>query len=110
MSTANKLTYLNQTKQKLKQAINNIGGEVTDETTFRNYVAELENAYDRLPKTEFEEGESVTLENTLKGKLDFQDGKVGFGQASQESTQGYQLLDRSKGRNTFVYKRDNNYL
>lgn len=91
-TTSEKLTYLNGTKQKLKQAINNIGGEVTDETTFRNYVAELENAYDRLPKTEFEEGESVTLENTLKGKLDFQDGKVGFGQASQESTQGYNLL------------------
>ena len=83
MSTANKLTYLNQTKQKLKQAINNIGGEVTDETTFRNYVNQLENAYDRLPKTEFEEGESVTLENTLKGKLDFDNGVVGIGQSEQ---------------------------
>ena len=87
-----KLTYLNQTKQKLKQAINNIGGEVTDETTFREYVNQLENAYDRLPKTEFEEGESVTLENTLKGKLDFEDGKVGFGQSSQETTTGRNLL------------------
>mgnify|MGYP003300742847 CR=1 FL=1 len=94
-TTSEKLTYLNVTKQKLKQAINNIGGEVTDETTFRNYVAELENAYDRLPKTEFEEGESVTLENTLKGKLDFQDGKVGFGQASQESTNGYNLAENN---------------
>ena len=91
-TTSEKLTYLNVTKQKLKQAINNIGGEVTDETTFREYVNQLENAYDRLPKTEFEEGESVTLENTLKGKLDFQDGKVGFGKASQGSTQGYQLI------------------
>ena len=91
-TTADKGAYLNTTKSLLKQAINNIGGEVTDETTFREYVNQLENAYDRLPKTEFEEGESVTLENCLKGKLDFDDGKVGDGQSSQESTQGYNLL------------------
>ena len=82
-----KLTYLYGTKQKLKQAINNIGGEVTDETTFREYANQLENAYDRLPKTEFEEGTEVTLENCLKGKLDYENGVVGIGQSSQDTRQ-----------------------
>ena len=91
MSTSNKLTYLNETKQELKQAINNIGGEVTDETTFREYVTQLENAYDNYPKTSYQEGTEVTLENCNKGKLDFENGKVGYGQTSQESTQGYNL-------------------
>lgn len=84
MSTANKLTYLNTTKQKLKQAINNIGGEVTDETTFREYTNQLQEVYDRLPKTAYAEGSNITLENTLKGKLDFEDGIVGIGDIKQE--------------------------
>lgn len=87
-----KLTYLNGTKQELKQAINNLGGSITDETTFRQYVDQLDNVYGALPKTSFQEGTEVTIENGLKGKIDFDDGKVGFGQASQESTQGYNLL------------------
>ena len=88
-TTSEKLTYLNTTKQKLKQAINNIGGEVTDETTFREYVNQLENAYDNLPKTEYQEGTEVNLGKTLKGKLDYENGVVGIGQSSQETTQGY---------------------
>ena len=93
MSTSNKLTYLNETKQELKQAINNLGGSITDETTFRQYANQLQNVYDNLPKTEYQEGSNITLSNTLKGKLDFENGIVGFGQASQESTQGYQLIN-----------------
>ena len=81
-----KLTYLNGTKQELKQAINNIGGEVTDETTFREYVNQLENAYDNLPKTEYQEGTEITIENTLKGKLDYENGVVGIGQTEQDGT------------------------
>ena len=84
MSTANKLTYLNVTKQKLKQAINNIGGEVTDETTFRNYANQLQNVYDNLPKTEYQEGTEINLGVTSKGKLDFENGVVGIGQTEQD--------------------------
>lgn len=93
MSTANKLTYLNTTKQKLKQAINNIGGEITDETTFREYVQELQDIYDNLPKTSYAEGTEITLSNTLKGKLDFEDGIVGYGDTKQNSYEGYNELN-----------------
>jgi len=83
MSTSNKLTYLNETKQELKQAINNLGGSIDDNTTFRNYASQLQNVYDNLPKTEFQEGTEVTIEGGLKGKIDFDDGKVGYGDTEQ---------------------------
>jgi len=44
MSTANKLTYLNETKTELKTAINNKGGSLTDDSAFRNYASELDDA------------------------------------------------------------------
>ena len=37
MSTANKLTYLNTTKGKIKDSINLTGANITNQTTFRYY-------------------------------------------------------------------------
>ena len=95
-TTSEKLTYLNNTKQLLKDKINNLGGSITNETTFRQYVNQLQNVYDNLPKTDYAEGSNITLSNTLKGKLDFDNGVVGIGQSEQKTTQGYNLLDPSK--------------
>ena len=94
-TTAQKGAYLNQTKSLLKDKINALGGSIDDETTFREYANQLDGIYEALPKIEFEEGESVTLENTLKGKLDFQDNIAGIGQASQESTDGYNIFNEN---------------
>lgn len=92
-TTSEKLTYLNGTKQLLKQKINNLGGSIDDNTTFRNYANQLQNVYDNLPKTEYQTGTEVNLGVTIKGKLDFENGVVGIGQSSQDTTNGYQLLD-----------------
>ena len=81
MSTANKLTYLNQTKTLLKEAINNLGGDIDNETTFREYAEELDTIYSTLPKV-IGEGTEVTLTPTLKGKL----GIVEKGNSTQEGT------------------------
>ena len=78
-----KLTYLNGTKQLLKDKINNLGGSIDDNTTFRQYANQLQNVYDNLPKTSYQEGTEVTLSNTLKGKLDYDNGVVGIGQCEQ---------------------------
>lgn len=92
-TTSEKLTYLNETKQELKQKINNLGGSIDNNTTFRNYANQLQNVYDNLPKTEYQTGTEINLGKTIKGKLDFDNGVVGIGQSSQDSTQGYQLLN-----------------
>lgn len=67
-TTAEKLTYLNTTKQKIKDAINNIGGSITSETPFRQYVVALESIYQSMPKVS-ESGTSLSLSPTLKGLM-----------------------------------------
>lgn len=42
-TTSDKATYLYNTKQLLKDKINSMGGNITDNTTFREYVDELDN-------------------------------------------------------------------
>lgn len=95
---AQKLTYLNNTKQLLKQKINNLGGDITNQTTFREYADELQDIYDNIPKTTGT-GTEVSL-NTIKGKM-----SIGLkGNTQQDTTNGYQLLDRSKGIDSVVYR------
>ena len=86
MAISDKLEYLNDTKQLLKDKINNLGGSIDDNTTFREYANQLQNVYDNYPKTEYQEGTEITLSNTLKGKLDYDNGIVGIGQSSQDGT------------------------
>ena len=94
MSIASEITSMGENLKKDYQSIANLGADLTNvDKNIENIAELLDGVYDRLPKTEFEEGESVTLENTLKGKLDYDNGVVGIGQASQESTQGYNLLN-----------------
>ena len=70
-TTTEKLNYLNTTKKRLKAVLNGLGEDVTSETTFRNYVTALSNIYNRLPKTQFQEGTNINLGKTFKSKLDF---------------------------------------
>lgn len=81
MSIADKLIYLNDTKEKLKDSINALGGSITDETTFRAYSEELDNIYDNLPKTTGE-GSNLSL-TTLKGRINVEAVK---GDTEQEGT------------------------
>ena len=90
MSIADKLIYLNGTKEKLKDSINNIGGSITDETTFRAYATELDNIYTNLPKTTGE-GSNLSL-STLKGRINVDDI---LGDTQQYSTTGKNVLDLS---------------
>lgn len=104
-TVAEKLTYLNTTKQDLKQAINNLGGDITSSTTFRNYATELDSIYSKLPKVS-DTGTSLSLSPTLKGRL----GIVPKGNTYQESTTGYQLVDFNNmshnSRNPYTFEND----
>ena len=68
MSIASKLSYLNETKELLKNKINDLGGNIDDNDTFRSYVDFLDNIYKDYPKVEGE-GTNITLENTNIGKI-----------------------------------------
>ena len=45
-TTTDKLNYLNATKGLIKDALNNLGAEITDETTFRGYIDKINDIYD----------------------------------------------------------------
>lgn len=87
---AEKLTYLNETKSELKDSINNLGGNITSETTFREYATELQDIYDNIPKTSGEDS-NLSL-TTIKGRI--QTDKL-EGNTSQDTTQGYNLFNMS---------------
>lgn len=90
-TTAEKGARVLQSIAEVQEGINNLGGSLTDQTPFKDFKAQLDEIYNNLPKTEYQEGTEVTLSNTLKGKLDYEDNKVGCGDTEQESTQGYNL-------------------
>lgn len=98
-TTAQKLTYLNDTKGLLKDSINSLGGNITSQTTFRQYATELDSIYSNLPKVSGT-GSILSLTPTLKGRL----GSVLKGNTFQQTYTGKNLL-----KNTSTNSGDNNY-
>ena len=68
MSIANKLTYLEETKGLIKEKLNDLGAEITDDT-FREYVEKLEEIYRNYPKIIFR-GSDITLPIAKKEKIE----------------------------------------
>lgn len=80
-TTAQKLTYLNDTKGLLKDSINNLGGSITSSTTFRQYATELDTIYSKLPKISGK-GTAINLTPTLKSRINSEL----YGDTSQNGT------------------------
>lgn len=72
-----------QNVQNAYNGLNNLGATIPQNKTIENIKSCLDEIYDNLPKTEYQEGTEVTIENGLKGKLDFDNGVVGIGQTEQ---------------------------
>ena len=49
MATIDKLNYLNETKQQIKSALNDLGAEITNSDTFRSYVTKINDLYEEYP-------------------------------------------------------------
>ena len=57
MATIDKLNYLNDTKSLIKDALNDLGAEITDEDTFRSYVDKINQLATEIPVEAQEEVE-----------------------------------------------------
>ena len=104
---ADKLNYLNNTKAQIKNEINKIGGNITNETTFRDYVSNMKSIYDKLPKVEGS-GSDITLNDTEEALLSL----TPEGYASQEKTTGKNLIPTQINeweQGTFVVNDGSNY-
>ena len=92
MPTLNKLEYLDETKQEIKEALNtNFNSGITDSDTFRSYVSKISDIYTNWHKVTGT-GTDLELTPTKKGKLAI----TPKGNSSQFSTEGYQMLDLTK--------------
>lgn len=49
MATIDKLNYLDETKQQIKSALNDLGAGITTEDTFRSYVQKINDLSDEYP-------------------------------------------------------------
>ena len=63
--------------------LENLGVSVEDRN-IENIKDMANQIYAKFPKTSYGEGTSITLSNCLKGKLDYEDDKVGYGDTKQE--------------------------
>lgn len=45
-SISEKLNYINETKSLMKDKLNDLGSEIDNETTFREYAEKIENLYE----------------------------------------------------------------
>ena len=58
-------------------------GETATNKNIENIAGLVDSIYDKFPKTSYAEGTEITLSNTLKGKLDFENDIVGYGDTTQ---------------------------
>ena len=101
-TTAQKLTYLNDTKQDLKTEINRLGGSLTSESTFRSYAEELQDIYADLPKVTGE-GSNISLSPTRVGGLTI----TPKGVCEQDSTTGKNLFDVNNVAGPYITNSNN---
>ena len=78
--------YLANTKSLLKEKINDLGGNIDNTTTFREYAQELQDIYDNIPKTT-DTGTNLSL-STIKGKMEI----IPKGNTQQTTYEGYNIL------------------
>ena len=78
-------------------ALEQLGVSVEDRN-IENIKDMANQIYAKFPKTSYAEGSNITLSNTLKGKLDFENDIVGYGQTEQESYEGYNLAPITDNR------------
>lgn len=66
-----KLTYLNETKQAIKNSLNELGCEITNEDTFREYANKIDELYVDMKKVT-DESEFPHLSPTKAGKIELE--------------------------------------
>ena len=105
MSTANKLSYLNDTKSLLRTSLNKFGSSILSNDTFRSYDTKLNDIYDKLPKVT-QSGAGFTLSNVQNGQVD--DFKMNGVDLEQDTTTGKNLLNISDITSGNGIKNNNN--
>lgn len=86
-TTAEKINYAINATNDIAEGINNIGGNITQNTELADFRDELDKLYNEMPKVT-QNGTSIKLENTRRGKMEI----IPKGNTEQEKTNGYQCI------------------
>lgn len=76
MATIDKLNYLNETKSQIKNALNDLGAEITSDDTFRSYVTKINEISEEYP-TEAQI-QSIQLQNIQPQSLETTSLNIGM--------------------------------
>lgn len=114
---ADKLNYLNTTKQKIKTVMNAAGCEIDDTTTFRNYATILNNQIKNIINNDLDlfdlypsvsgSGTNVTLEGTDNTKLKIKFNPTEITQSGTPSPDSPVDVNVIKGDNTITISNKN---
>lgn len=118
-TTADKLSYLAETKSKLKDTINYTGAGIDANTTFRNYdkklydgllnsLADSSTLYSNLPKVGVQTGTSVQLTGTGVAPMRLSLAPSELSQDSTPSPSSPQTIHSITGNNTITIANSDN--
>ena len=119
-TTAEKLQYLNTTKANIRTAINNHGGDLTENDTFRSYSNAIESVCIELERYKnafpyaIAEGESLTLEDSAELPYKLFNVKGKSEQATSILPEGYTQVEYIESTGTqyidtnYVFKSNDN--
>lgn len=95
MSITTKLQSIEEHLENAYISLNNMGMS-TDNKNINNLAGLVDQIYENAPKTDYYEGTDLSVENSLKGKIDFKDDNINilaYGNTSQKTYEGYQLFN-----------------
>lgn len=87
-TTAEKINYAINATNDIAEGINNIGGNITQNTELADFRDELDRLYNEMPKVTGE-GTNIILQDTRRGKIKI----TPKGNIEQATTKGYNLLN-----------------
>lgn len=89
MSIATRIQSMNEHIEDAYNSLNKMGVTANNKN-IENIAGLVNQIYENAPKTDYVSGVDLTIENTLKGKIDYKDTdsieKIGFGNTSQTGT------------------------
>ena len=92
MSVSEKITSIENHISEAYTSLANMGADLTNvDKNIENISSKIDEIYNNAPKTSYVEGSNISISNSLKGKVSYEDNKVVKGNTSQNTTNGYQL-------------------